>query len=83
MLLLGQKEKRLIVSPLRGFYIIVPPEYEFSGCIPDYQIPPILFGHLKCDYYVGLLSAGLFNGASHQKPNKFQIVTEKDLKTTY
>lgn len=36
--------------------------------------------HLKADYYVGLLSAGLFFGATHQKPARFQLVTNKRIK---
>lgn len=29
------------------------------------------------DYYVGLLSVGLFYGATHQKPARFQVITNK------
>jgi len=36
--------------------------------------------HLNVDYYVGLLSAGLFYGATHQKPARFQVITNKRVK---
>ena len=36
--------------------------------------------HLKADYYVGLLGAGLFFGATHQKSARFQVITNKRIK---
>jgi len=36
--------------------------------------------HLQADYYVGLLSAGLFYGATHQRPTRFQVITNKRIK---
>ena len=33
----------------------------------------------RVDYYVCLLSAGLYNGASHQKPNRFQVMIAKNV----
>lgn len=69
-----------IVSPARGFYIIVPPEYQAQGCIPAEELVPLMMQHLGASYYVGLLSAGLFYGATHQKPAKFQIISNKRIK---
>ena len=66
-----------LVSPARGFYIIVPPEYQTYGCIPAEQLIPILMKHLNTDYYVAVLSAGLFYGATHQKPARFQVMLNK------
>ncbi|WPY00728.1 Putative type IV antitoxin domain-containing protein [Candidatus Trichorickettsia mobilis] len=36
--------------------------------------------HLNVDYYVDLLSARLFYGATHQKPARFQVITNKQVK---
>jgi predicted transcriptional regulator of viral defense system len=36
--------------------------------------------HLNIDYYVALLSAGLFHGATHQKPARFQVISDKRIK---
>ena len=65
------------VSPAKAFYVIVPPEYQIYGCIPAEQLIPILMKHLNTDYYVALLSAGLFHGATHQKPARFQVMLNK------
>ena len=69
-----------VVSPARGFYVIVPPEYQAYGCIPAEQLIPLLIKHLNVDYYVALLSAGLFYGATHQKPARFQVMLNKKMK---
>lgn len=66
-----------LVSPAKAFYVIVPPEYQTYGCIPAEQLIPILMKHLNIDYYVALLSAGLFHGATHQKPARFQVMLNK------
>lgn len=66
-----------LISPARSFYVIVPPEYQIYGCIPAEQLIPLLMKHLKTDYYVALLSAGLFYGATHQKPSRFQVILNK------
>ena len=66
-----------LVSPAKAFYVIVPPEYQTYGCIPAEQLIPILMKHLNIDYYVAVLSAGLFHGATHQKPSRFQVMLNK------
>jgi predicted transcriptional regulator of viral defense system len=72
------KENKLIVSPARGFYLIVPPEYQILGCLPADKFVPELMEHLGLPYYVGFLSAAQFYGAAHQKPQRFQVVTTKN-----
>jgi predicted transcriptional regulator of viral defense system len=66
-----------LISPAKSFYVIVPPEYQTYGCIPAEQLIPILMKHLNIDYYVAMLSAGLFYGATHQKPARFQVMLNK------
>ncbi|AVP87929.1 hypothetical protein phytr_10010 [Candidatus Phycorickettsia trachydisci] len=74
------KNKGQIITPAKGLYVIVPPERIHQGCIPAEELIPILMKYLRLDYYVSLLSAGLFHGATHQKPNCFQVVTNKQIK---
>ena len=69
-----------IITPIKGLYVIVPPEYKPCGSIPPEELIPIIMQHLKADYYVGLLSAGLFYGATHQKPARFQVITNQRIK---
>ena len=74
------KKKGEIVSPAKNLYIIVPPEYQSLACLPAEELIPILMKHWDLEYYVCLLSAALYHGASHQKPQVFQVMTSKQLK---
>lgn len=69
-----------LISPLRGLYVIVPPECQPYGAIPAKELVPLMMQYLAADYYVSLLSAGLFYGTSHQKPAKFQVISDKRIK---
>lgn len=66
-----------IAAPYRGFHVIVPPEYRSIGCLPPEQFIPALMKHLGAPYYIGLLSAAELHGAAHQRPQVFQVVTDK------
>ncbi|MGI8784383.1 MAG: type IV toxin-antitoxin system AbiEi family antitoxin [Acidobacteriota bacterium] len=70
-------KRRLIASPARGFYVIVPPEYRSLGSPPADQFIPALMEHLELPYYVGLLSAAQYYGAAHQRPQEFQVFIDK------
>lgn len=74
------KKRNELISPARGLYIIVPPEHRQRGCIPAEELVPILMQHLNINYYAGLLTAGIYYGAAHQKPGAFQIIAEKQIK---
>src|SRR5579862_4457377 len=69
---------KLIVSPARGFYLIVVPEYQILGCLPADMFIADLMKYLNLPYYVGFLSAAQYYGAAHQKPQRFQVVTSKN-----
>ena len=71
-------KKGEIAMPYRGFYVIVPPEYRASGCIPAEQFIPDLMDHLGESYYAGLLSAAEYHGAAHQRPQVFQVIAAKN-----
>ncbi len=69
-----------LISPVKGLYVIVPPEHQPYGSIPAEELVPILMQYLNVDYYVALLSAAVFHGATHQKPARFQVISNKRIK---
>lgn len=69
-----------LISPARGLYVIVPPEHQPHGSIPPQELVPLVMQYLGAHYYVGLLSAGLFHGATHQKPARFQVISDRRIK---
>jgi len=66
-----------IVRPREGFYVIVPLEYLSAGSPPATWFVHDLMTYLARPYYVGLLSASALYGAAHQKPQEFQVVTDR------
>ena len=69
--------QKLIASPARGFYVVVPPEYRSLGCLPADQFIPALMQRLGLRYYAGLLSAAQYHGAAHHRPQEFQVMLER------
>lgn len=65
------------VSPARGLWIPVPPQYRLWGAPEGIEIVEALMGHLDSAYYVGWLSAAQIHGAAHQAPQVFQVATER------
>jgi predicted transcriptional regulator of viral defense system len=74
-----QQRKKHLVSPRRGFYVIVPPQYLSWGAPPPPWFIDDLMRHEGRPYYVGLLKAAELHGATHQAVMEFQIVTDKRL----
>jgi len=71
------KKQKRIVSPRRGFYVVVPPEYRAVGSPPASWFIDDLMLYLGQPYYVGLLSAAAIHGAAHQQPMVFQVITSR------
>ena len=69
-----------LVSPRRGFYVIVPLEYRATGSVPASWFIRDLMAYLGRPYYVGLLSAAALHGAAHQSPQEFQVITDRPLR---
>ncbi len=65
---------RLLATPAKGFYVIVPPEYQILGCLPAEHFIPYLMEYWQCPYYVGLLTAAGYHGATHQAVQVFQVM---------
>jgi predicted transcriptional regulator of viral defense system len=81
MALSRMSRQKRIVSPARGFYLILPPEYRDAGCLPADLFVPDLMEHLKLPYYAGVLTAAQYHGAAHQQPMEFQVFVEKPRRT--
>lgn len=71
-------KQKLVASPARGFYVIVPPEYRSLGCLPADQFIPALMERRSLPYYAGLLSAAQYYGAAHHRPQEFQVFLERN-----
>ena len=68
-----------LVSPRRGFYLILRPEDRLLGAPdPARWIDPLM-KHLGFDYRISLLRAAAFHGSAHQAAMVFQIITSRQL----
>jgi predicted transcriptional regulator of viral defense system len=65
-----------IRSVRKGFYAITLPEYGIGGTAPPIDYIDQLMKCLDKNYYVALLTAASYQGASHQTPQSFQIISD-------
>ena len=70
-----QVSRGRVQSVYRGFYVIVPVQYQLKGVIPPVYYVDDLMDYVGKPYYVGLLSAAAMYGASHQRAMKTQVMT--------
>jgi len=73
------RQDESIVSPARGLYAVVPPQYRAWGAPPAEWFIDAMMSHLDRRYYIALLTAAAMHGAAHQAPQSFQVITEKDI----
>ena len=68
---------RIIVSPVRGFHVVLPLEDRGTGT-PSWRLflDPLMT-HLQLPYYVGLLTAASIHGATPQAAQAVQVVTPR------
>lgn len=71
------KEKGRIADPLRGFHVVIPPQYRRLGCLPADHFIPQLMRHLGVQYYAALLTAAAYHAAAHQKSQVFQVMVAR------
>ena len=69
--------KGKIVSIHKGFYLIIPPARMSKGVLPPSLFIDSLMSYLNRGYYVGLLSASAYYGASHQKSQEYFVIVNK------
>jgi predicted transcriptional regulator of viral defense system len=69
-----------VATPAKGFYVIVMPEYRRYGCLPAEYFIPHLMQSWNEPYYVCLVSAAAYHGASHQQSQVFQVMLSRNRK---
>lgn len=80
--------KRLIFSPARGFYVVVPPQFRRQGTVPATHFIGAMMQTLGRRYYVSLVSSAELHGAIKPAPSEpLQVmvdrhVTDRNLGTT-
>lgn len=70
-----------IARPVRGFSVIIPPEYRRLKCLPPDELSLCLMEYWGIPYYVGLLSAAEYHGVAPQRPQIFQIIIPANIKS--
>lgn len=73
------QRRHSLISPRRGLYVIVAPQFASWGAPPPTWYIDALMRHEAQPYYVGLLKAAELHGATHQAVMEFQVVTAKRL----
>lgn len=73
-------KKNRLVSPWRGFYLILRPEDRVTGAPDPVRWIDPLMKYLVLDYRISLLRAAAFHGSSHQAAMVFQVILPKQLR---
>ncbi|NUQ24255.1 MAG: hypothetical protein HUU34_09890 [Saprospiraceae bacterium] len=68
-------DKGEILSIYKGYYIILPPQYAEKGVLPPPLFLDAFMKAIRRPYYVSLLNAAAYHGASHQQPQEYLITT--------
>jgi predicted transcriptional regulator of viral defense system len=68
---------RVLYSPARGLWVIVPIEYQSAGAPPWRNFLDPLLKREHRPYYLGLLSAAAQHGASGQSAQEVQVVVDR------
>lgn len=72
--------KHRLVTPRRGFYLILRPEDRVTGAPDPVRWIDPLMSYLGFDYRISLLRAAAFHGSSHQAAMVFQVIVPKQLR---
>lgn len=74
------RKRGRLISPRRGFYLILRPEDQVIGApSPERWIAPLMT-FVGVDYRISLLRAAAFHGSSHQAAMVFQVIAPKQMK---
>jgi predicted transcriptional regulator of viral defense system len=65
------------ITPARGLWVPVPPEFRGWGGPPATEFVDQLMAHLDVDYYVGWLAAASLHGAAHHAPQVTRVATSR------
>jgi predicted transcriptional regulator of viral defense system len=66
-----------LFSPGKGFYVIIDPQHQGSGFLPVEWFIDDWMSFLGGHYYLGMLTAAMLHGASHQKPQRVQVIRDR------
>lgn len=69
-------EKGKLLPIYKGYYLIIPPQFASQGILPPVLYLDALMRHLQRPYYLALLNAAAFHGASHQQPQEYFVLTD-------
>jgi len=75
MALLRLSKKEKIITVKKGFYVIIPPEYSGNKMLSPYLFINDMMEYSGKKYYLGLLTAAVFHGASHHQPQEIYVIT--------
>jgi predicted transcriptional regulator of viral defense system len=67
--------KKKVQSVWHDFYAVLLPEYGLKGVAPPIEYIGQLMSFLGKEYYIALLSAAALQGAAHQQPMEFFVIT--------
>ena len=77
----GRMSSKNRIARIHGeFCIVVPLEHAAVGVIPADWFIVELMRHLGRPFYVGTLSAAEYHGASHQRSQNYQVVTDRPVR---
>jgi predicted transcriptional regulator of viral defense system len=65
------------ITPARGLWVPVPPEFRGWGGPPAAEFVAPLMKHLGADYYIGWLAAAALHGAAHHAPQVTHVAASK------
>ncbi len=66
-----------IQSAFKGFYTVIPIQYQNLGGLPPAMYINDLMKYLERDYYISHLSAAALHGSAHQQPQEFYVTHNK------
>jgi predicted transcriptional regulator of viral defense system len=73
------QKKGMLLRPVTGFYVVIEVEHRDAGGPPVIHFINKLMKYLKLPYYIGMLSAARFHGATHQAVMETQVLTLRPL----
>jgi len=68
-------DKGKILSIYKGYYLVIPPQYRSKGVLPPTLFLDAFMKFLERPYYLALLNAAAYHGASHQQPQEYFVMT--------
>ena len=78
--MMALRRKDRIVSPARGLWVPVPPEYRTWGAPNPTVYIDEMMAYMGCDYLVGWLASAALLGAAHHAPQVFQVAVSRNVR---